>query len=73
MDRVIFERVRSLVERLRPNAICDDCIANKLELSSRQQANRKSRELAGSSEFEQKLGECAICGATKSVIRHKAP
>lgn len=68
----VLDRVRSLVERLAPAAICDECIAERLELSGRQQASGRTRELAGTFGFERQIGECALCGDTKKVIRGKA-
>ena len=65
----ILDRVRGLIERLSPEPICDDCIAERLELSLRQHANHKTRELAGTQGFERCMEPCAICGATKLVIR----
>ncbi len=65
----VLDQVRGLIERLSPEAICDDCITERLGLSVRQHANHKTRELAGSNGFERRLEPCAICGATKKVIR----
>lgn len=67
----ILDRVRALIERLSPEPICDDCITERLGLSVRQHANHKTRELAGSNGFERRLEPCAICSATKKVIRHR--
>lgn len=65
----VLDKVRALIERLSPEAICDDCIAERLALTVRQHANHKTRELAGSDGFERRLDPCVICGATKKVIR----
>lgn len=67
----VLNRVKALVERLAPAPICDDCITEKLELSVRQHANHKTRELAGSPGFERQIGLCAICDSEKKVIRAK--
>ena len=72
MQRTVIDQVRSLIERLKPQAICDDCITERLKLTLRQHANHKSRELAGTLGFERKIGECAMCGGTKKVIRRKS-
>lgn len=64
----VLERVRKLIERLSPAAVCDDCITDRLGLSVRQHANHKTRELAGAHGFERKLAACALCGTTKKVI-----
>jgi hypothetical protein len=65
----VLEQVRRLIERLSPQPICDDCITERLELSLRQHANHKSRELAGSHGFVRTKGPCSLCGQNKLVIR----
>lgn len=67
----VLERVKALIERLSPKAICDDCIAERLDLTVRQHANHKSRELAGQAGFERQRGECSLCGDRKLVIRRR--
>lgn len=62
-------RVAALIERLSPEAVCDDCITDRLALTVRQHANHKTRELAGTRGFERQHGPCSLCGATKKVIR----
>ncbi len=69
MAETVFEQVRAFVERLRPDAVCDDCIADRLELSVRQHANHKTRELAGLSGFLRQVDTCTLCGSRKKVIR----
>jgi len=69
MAETVFEQVRAFVERLRPDAVCDDCIADRLGLSVRQHANHKTRELAGSSGFHRQVDTCTLCGSRKKVIR----
>jgi hypothetical protein len=65
----VLDRVRAFVARLAPASVCDDCIADRLELSVRQHANHKSRELAGTDGFMRDKGPCSLCGADKLVIR----
>jgi hypothetical protein len=43
----VLDEVRALITRLSPRPVCDDCIADKLQLSVRQHANHKTLELAG--------------------------
>jgi hypothetical protein len=71
MMTTVLDQVRGLIVRLSPEAVCDDCITERLGLSVRQHANHKTRELAGSNGFERRLEPCAICGTTKKVIRHR--
>ena len=65
----VLDDVRALVSRLSPEPVCDDCIADRLDLSVRQHANHKTRELAGSDGFERKKGRCSLCDGEKLVIR----
>lgn len=65
----VLDDVRGLISRLAPKPICDDCIADRLNLSVRQHANHKTRELAGEDGFERSKGECSLCGLNKLVIR----
>ena len=65
----VLDDVRALVTRLSPEPVCVDCIAERLDLSVRQHANHKSRELAGTSGFERRKGRCSLCEADKLVIR----
>lgn len=67
----VLECVRALVERLPPEPICDACMARKLDLSVRQHANMKTRELAGAGGFERRKDVCSICGGDRIVIRRK--
>ena len=71
MRGTVLDKVRLLIERLAPSAVCDDCITERLGLTVRQHANHKTRELAGSDGFERQIGECTLCGATKKVIKQK--
>jgi uncharacterized protein YaaQ len=65
----VLDEVRNLVARLAPSAVCDDCIADRLQLSVRQHANHNTRELAGSGGFERRKSSCSLCGKDKLVIR----
>lgn len=61
--------VKALVMRLSPEPICDDCIAERLKLPARQNANHITRGLAGQNRFERRKDICSICYAEKLVIR----
>ena len=65
----ILDKVRALVTRLSPAAICDACIEKTLDLKVRGQAGRKTQELAGSDGFVRSKNACSLCGDTKMVIR----
>lgn len=66
----VLEQVRELIIRNSPMAICDDCIAKKLDLSVRQHANHKTRELEAMPKFDRRKDICGICGSAKKVIRY---
>lgn len=66
-----LDDVRKLIVRLTPDLVCDDCVAARLLLSSRHNANRISRELAGRDGFERRRDLCSLCGGDKLVIRHR--
>ncbi|MBB4841321.1 hypothetical protein HNP52_004423 [Sphingomonas kyeonggiensis] len=68
----VLDDVAKFVTRLSPEAVCDDCITEKLQLSIRQHANHKTRELAGTDGFERRKAECSLCGTQKLVIRRNA-
>lgn len=61
----VEDQVRGLIERLSPEPICDDCISERLGLSVRQQANHKTRELAG------KLDSSDRSETARSAVRAK--
>jgi hypothetical protein len=66
----VLDDVRNLIVRRAPAALCDDCIADALNLSVRQHANHKTRELAKMRGFDRRDGRCSQCGGDKKVIRH---
>ena len=65
----VLEDVRGFIERAAPDAVCDDCIAEGLDLSIRQHANHKTRELALTPGFDRRRDVCRQCGKVKKVIR----
>ena len=65
----VLEDVRALVEKMKPTAVCDDCIKDRLGLSVRQHANHKTLELADAPEFDRRKNYCSVCGSVKLVIR----
>lgn len=65
----VLDDVRALVVRISPQAICDDCVTERLGLSVRQHANHKTLELAGTAGFERRRDRCSFCAGDKLVIR----
>lgn len=64
--------VSSLVARLSPEPVYDDCLARQLNLTDRQQASRSVRELAGTDGFERTRASCSLGGENKLVV-HRRP
>lgn len=64
------DRITRFLADLRPALFCDDCIADKLGLSNRREANRITRTLGKSSIFWRDIGACSVCGQYKQVIRN---
>lgn len=69
----VLEKVRGLIERLAPHAVCEDCITDRLKLSVRQHVNDKRRELAAEPRFERGVDVCSLCRSHKKVIRYTGP
>ena len=65
----VLSNVEKLIVRLAPSPICDDCMAEKLQLLFHQHANHTTRELVGGGGFERRKDCCSICGETKLVTR----
>ncbi len=63
------DAIRKLIDRLAPEPICDECIAERLALADRQEASIAANELAGTSQFERRRAGCALCGGEKLTTR----
>lgn len=70
--RAMLCRVKSLIERLVPDPICDECIANSLALPDLKLVHHYTCELAGSYIFERQEASCALCRISQRVIRRKS-
>lgn len=66
----IAGRVSQFLLAHRPTLFCDDCIADRLGLSHRRQANRVTRAMANSAAFWRAVGACSACNKHKQVIRY---
>lgn len=64
----ILAKVRGLLERRAPQRLCDDCIAEELDLSWPSRANRATRELSQRDGFERCAATCAVCDCRRTVI-----
>ena len=68
----VLERVRNLLIRRIPDALCDDCIASLAGITPRQHANHKTRELAKTPNFDRRKDVCHDCGKIKKVTHHRS-
>lgn len=65
------ERVQALVRRLDGTPLCDECIADRLDLSSAAQAGAATQAAGGVRGFELLKASCGLCGQPRHVIRYK--
>jgi hypothetical protein len=65
------DAVDKFVSRLAPEAVCNDCIAGKLNLPDQMHSDQATRMLAGANGFERIKDRCSICGLVKLVIRKR--
>lgn len=66
----IAERVAGLVRRMDGTPLCDECIADRLDLSSIAQASVVTSSASGTGGFERLRGPCGLCGEPGPVIRY---
>jgi len=64
------DRITRFLADRRPALFCDHCIAEKLGLSNRREANRITSTLGKSSIFWRDVGACSVCAQYKQVIRN---
>lgn len=67
----ISNRIEALVKRLDGAAVCDDCITDRLDLSSVAQVAVVTHAAGGSGGFERLKAPCGLCTEAKMVLRHK--
>lgn len=67
----IAERVEALIRRMDGTPLCDDCITDRLDLSSIAQTSVATGAAAGVRGFERSRGPCGLCSEARHVIRHK--
>ena len=67
-----LDKVRALIERLAPEPLCDDCIAEKLDMVWKSQANVAARELAGTHGILRRKDMCSLCGGVRIVTGQSA-
>jgi hypothetical protein len=64
----VAQDINAFLTSRAPAAFCDDCIAEALSLSRRQQAALRTEALATTSDFTRVHGGCSNCGEEKLVI-----
>lgn len=57
---IVAERINQFITEMRPEAVCDGCIAVELKLR-RQQVNQVTLALGTTNEFDRGSGTCAMC------------
>jgi hypothetical protein len=62
-----FLRVMSLVQRVKPHFVCDDCIAEKVGADLAEVA-AKTNELAGIVGYRRSRALCSLCRIEERVI-----
>lgn len=67
----IADRIEALVKRLDGAEVCDDCITDRLDLSSVSQATVVTHAAGGTGGFERLKAPCSLCAETKLVIHYK--
>lgn len=64
------EDVTNFILANHPNAYCDDCIQDELQLSQRQQVQQITSPLGLTHDYIREERACFSCGNQKIVIRH---
>ncbi|WP_438727943.1 hypothetical protein ACR9YC_11955 [Parasphingorhabdus sp. DH2-15] len=65
----VLDDVAHMIGSISPEAICDDCITDRLGLTVRQHANHKTRILAEEAGYMRQKDICSVCDSTKLVIK----
>ncbi|WP_245653613.1 hypothetical protein [Sphingomonas pituitosa] len=67
-----LDNIRALISRLQPEAICDQCIVERLGLAPDVVVEQAVRQLSGTCGIERRRGTCALCESEKIVSRQKS-
>ncbi|MBV1687701.1 hypothetical protein KRR38_08440 [Novosphingobium sp. G106] len=65
----ILETVRRWIERLAPAPVCDDCLAERIDMARPEDVRPAVGELAATRDFSRERGTCGLCGEHRAVIR----
>ena len=69
---IALNHIRTLVTRLAPEALCDTCIAARVDEHAQPEVPHLVRELVGQEGFELVKQPCALCCETSLSIRKSA-
>jgi len=61
------QKVAHFLTSNKPKAFCYDCLASRLKLARRQQAQQATSALGSSGNFTRNHGTCSNCGSHKLV------
>lgn len=61
-------RIDALIGRMAPDPVCDDCIAERLDIKA-MTVQRRAHELAGRRGYERATAACPLCATTKVTTR----
>ena len=65
----ILDVVRRWVDRLAPTPVCDDCLAERIEMARPEDIGPAVGELAAARDFVRERGTCGLCNEVRLVIR----
>jgi len=58
----IPERIKNFLRKREGTRYCDDCLAERLGLPKRQEAQQATSSFAGTGDFIRSKGLCFVCG-----------
>ena len=64
----VRDMIAAIIAAMEPNAICDRCLTEMLDLKRRGHANTLTRELARSNGYHRVSGKCHRCREQRLVI-----
>lgn len=66
---LVAQRVNGYITAQRPQALCDQCIAQAVGLAHQAHATQITATLGTTNDFARDNGNCAVCGNERKVIR----
>jgi len=67
----VAQTINDLLTQRAPDSLCDDCIAEALNLKRRQQSAQVTQALGTTSDFTRLINICSNCGDDKTVTQAK--